>query len=72
MKIDFLMNKVSVMGYFNNSMDRESIKKKVLLYLICKKLLRLQVCRYMLRLNSNMRVGAFYINPIHGHIGFNM
>ncbi|CAD8121990.1 unnamed protein product [Paramecium sonneborni] len=40
--------------------------------IVHQKLLRLQMCRYMLRLNNNLRVGSFFINPVFGHLGLNL
>ncbi|CAD8183677.1 unnamed protein product [Paramecium pentaurelia] len=40
--------------------------------LVNEKNIRIQLCRYMLRLNSNLRVGSFFVHPLDGYIGLKL
>ncbi|CAD8165338.1 unnamed protein product [Paramecium pentaurelia] len=62
-QIDFDQKKIDVHAYFTNKHG---------LLIVHQKLLRLSVSRYMLRLNNNLRVGSFFLNPVYGQIGFNL
>ncbi|CAD8190673.1 unnamed protein product [Paramecium octaurelia] len=61
--IDFQQLQLQIHAYFTNKHG---------LIIVKSKLLRLSVCRYMLRLNNNLRVGSFFINPVYGQLGFNL